>query len=270
VRVLVTGASGAFGSGTMRALAARGDRAVGLDVKPSDGVLACDLTDDGQVADAVARVREELGGLDAVVHFAGIGIPNDAGGPVDDAVLRTVQVNLLGAWRVTHATLPALVESRGRLVYTASELAYAVLPFVSAYSVAKRGLAAYADAVRFEYGSRISVTTVYPGYVPTPIHDVGLSMGLSLEGKVRKEKVENVVGTVMKALTARRPRRDTAATLAGDVELRLARHAPRLVEAAIRARTRLDVRRGTYDGVPLARGLVARLGKERRVDEPTR
>src|SRR3954464_4720034 len=198
VRVLVTGASGAFGSGTMRALAARGDRAVGLDVKPSCGVLACDLTDDDQVAGAVAQAREELGGLDAVVHFAGIGIPNDAGGPVDDAVLRTLQVHLLGAWRVTHATLPALVESRGRLVYTASELAYAVLPFVSAYSVAKRGLAAYADAVRFEYGSRVSVTTVYPGYVPTPIHDVGLSMGLSLEGKVRKEKVENVVGPVMK------------------------------------------------------------------------
>jgi NAD(P)-dependent dehydrogenase (short-subunit alcohol dehydrogenase family) len=261
----------------MRALRARGARAVGLDVRPADGVLACDLTDDAQVAGAVARAREELGGLDAVVHFAGIGIPNDAGGPVDEGVLRTVQVNLLGAWRVTHATLPALVESRGRLVYTASELAYAVLPLVSAYSVTKRGLAAYADAVRLEYGSRVSVTTVYPGYVPTGIHDAGLSMGLSLEGKVRKEKVDDIVGTVMKALTARRPRRDTAATFAGNVELRLARHAPRLVEAAVRTRTRLDVRRGTYDGVPLARGLVSRFGRspgkpgeEGRVHESTR
>ncbi|MDQ4118260.1 MAG: SDR family oxidoreductase, partial [Actinomycetota bacterium] len=150
-RVLVTGAAGGFGEPTVARLREIGADVVGLDRVPGtggDGVVACDVTDDAAVTAAVEEAVSRLGGLDAVVHFAGIGTPNDAGGPLQPDAMRVLDVNLLGAWRVTAAALPALLGGagrrggKGRVVFVASELAYLTLPFVSAYSVAKRGMSA--------------------------------------------------------------------------------------------------------------------------------
>jgi NAD(P)-dependent dehydrogenase (short-subunit alcohol dehydrogenase family) len=265
-RVLVTGAAGGFGAPTTARLREQGAQVVGLDVADGDGVLACDITDTAAVESAVAEAVRRMGGLDAVVHYAGIGVPNDAGGPLEPDALRVIDVNLLGAWRVTAAALPMLMAGRaerggqrGRAVFVASELAYLTLPFVSAYSVAKRGMAAYADALRLEYGTELHVTTVYPGYVRTPIHAAGREVGLTLEGQVRREEVENVVGTVLRALTVPRPPRDTACTRAGNLELWAARHLPGPVGAAVARRIRSQAAAGRFDGSPLAAGLVARL-----------
>lgn len=263
MRVLVTGAAGGFGAPTVARLREQGARVVGLDLRGSD--LDCDITDPEAVERAVAEAVRSLGGLDAVVHYAGIGIPNDAGGPLEGDALQVIDTNLLGAWRVTAAALPALTDGpeRGRLVFVSSELAYLTLPFVSAYSVAKRGMTAYADALRVEYGTQLHVTTVYPGYVRTPIHEAGKEVGLSLEGQVRAEEVDDIVGTVCRQLAARRPRRDTAGTLAGQVELWAGRHLPGIVGRGVAARVRAQVARGVFDGSEIAKGLVVRLGGRR-------
>jgi NAD(P)-dependent dehydrogenase (short-subunit alcohol dehydrogenase family) len=275
--VLVTGAAGGFGAPTAKRLREQGAQVVGLDVAVGDGVLACDITDTSAVGSAVAEAVERMGGLDAVVHYAGIGIPNDAGGPLEPDALRVIDVNLLGAWRVTAAALPALTASRaerggqrGRVVFVSSELAYLTLPFVSAYSVAKRGMTAYADALRLEYGTELHVSTVYPGYVRTPIHAAGREVGLALEGQVRAEEVEDVVGTVLRALTAPRPPRDTACTRAGNLELWAGRHLPGLVGAAVARRIRGQAAAGRFDGSPLAAGLVARLTGRTPVERSAR
>jgi NAD(P)-dependent dehydrogenase (short-subunit alcohol dehydrogenase family) len=273
--MLVTGAAGGFGAPTVTRLRKRGAHVVGLDVAGGDGVLACDVTDTPAVQSAVAEAVQRMGGLDAVVHYAGIGIPNDAGGPLEPDALRVIDVNLLGAWRVTAAALPALSAGRaerggrrGRVVFVASELAHLTLPFVSAYCVAKRGMTAYADALRLEYGTELHVSTVYPGYVRTPIHAAGRAVGLELEGQVRREEVEDVVGTVLRALTAQRPPRDTACTRAGNVELWASRHLPGPVGAAVARRIRKQAAAGRFDGSPLAAGLVSRLtGRETRSTE---
>ncbi len=264
-RVIVTGAAGGLGAPTVARLRERGARVVGLDRVPGEQVLACDVADDARVETAVAEAVDRLGGLDAVVHYAGIGIPNDAGGALHPDAYRVIDVNLLGAWRVTAAAMPAQLTGRadrggkGRLVFVASELAYLPAPFVSAYSVAKRGMSAYADALRIEYGSELHVTTIYPGYVRTPIHEAGRAVGLSLEGQVRREEVGDVVGTVLRVLTATRPPRDTAGTRAGQVELWFGRHLPGVVQAAVARRLRVRAARGDLDGSPLASGLARRL-----------
>lgn len=264
-RILVTGAAGGFGAPTCTRLREQGAQVLGLDRVAGEHVLACDIIDDAAVEATVRDAVEQLGGLDAVVHYAGIGIPNDAGGPLHPDAFRVIDVNLLGAWRVTAAAMPALLAGRGeragkgRVVFVASELAYLTAPFVSAYSVAKRGMSAYADALRCEYGTELHVTTVYPGYVRTPIHEAGQQVGLSLEGQVRREEVSDIVGTVVRALNAAKPARDTAGTRAGQVELWLGRHLPSVVDATVARRMRKRASQGHFDAAPIATGFARRV-----------
>src|SRR6201996_1846118 len=184
---LVTGASGAFGSATLRVLTFLGADALGLDLVPGPGVLACDVTSDEQVTTAVSEATKRLGGrLDILIHYAGVGPAVDVGRAPDDQVHEALEVNLLGPWRVTAAAMPALLAPRhgprARVVITASLLAGVTMPFTAAYTVSKRALTAYADVLRIEYGTHLDVTTVYPGYVDTPIHDRSRAAGVSLDG----------------------------------------------------------------------------------------
>jgi NAD(P)-dependent dehydrogenase (short-subunit alcohol dehydrogenase family) len=259
-RVLVTGASGSLGSATVAALRGQGATVVGLDLIAADGVIACDLRGGDAVAAAVALARDRMGGIEAAVHYAGIGVPTSAGAAPAETALSTLDINLLGPWRVTAACIDDIVAARGRIVFVASELAYATIPFATAYTVSKRGLTAYADSLRTEYGSHVGVTTVYPGYVRTPIHDASVAAGLSLEATTRPQRVDDIVGTVLHALSARRAPRDVACTARGRVELATARHIPGVVDAVIRARLRRMVARGRYIDAPLAAAMRARLG----------
>src|SRR5689334_4183850 len=149
-RVIVTGAGGAIGAATVAALRAQGDWVVGIDRIADGDVIEADLRDGAQVEQAVAAAIERLGGLDVLVNNAGIGDAHDAGAAPDDAARAIVDVNLFGAWRVTAAALPALLESRGRVINVASGLALVNVPFAGAYAASKRALAAWSDALRLE------------------------------------------------------------------------------------------------------------------------
>ena len=56
--------------------------------------------------------------------------------------------------------------------------------------MSKRGLVGYSDALRAEYAGELTVTTVYPGYIRTPIHDAAAEQGVGLEGMVPAEALE--------------------------------------------------------------------------------
>jgi NAD(P)-dependent dehydrogenase (short-subunit alcohol dehydrogenase family) len=263
---LVTGAAGAFGSATLRVLRFLGADALGLDRVPGEGVLSCDVADDEQVEAAVGEAVGRLGGrVDVLIHYAGVGPAVDVGRMPDAEVREALDVNLLGTWRVTAAAMPALLaaagdgQARARVVITASLLAGVTMPFTAAYTVSKRALTAYADVLRLEYGTHLDVTTVYPGYVDTPIHDRSRAAGVSLDGLVAAERVRDTVLTVISAATAAgRPRRDVASTGAGEGARWLARHAPGLLDRAVAARVGRLARRDQFEGAALAAGLRQR------------
>jgi len=259
--VLVTGAAGAFGSATLRVLRYLGADAIGLDRVPGPGVVNCDVTDDEQVRAAVSDAVKRLGRLDTLIHYAGVGPVTDAGQPPDAAVREALEVNLLGTWRVTAAALPALLDAKGRVIITASLLAGVSMPLSAPYTVSKRALTAYADVLRAEYGTHLGVTTVYPGYVRTPIHDRSRAAGVGLEGVVLAEGVRDTVLAVLRAGAERSAPRDVAATPAGTAALLLARHAPGLVDRAVAARVRHLVRAHKFDGAAVAAGLRQRHGE---------
>jgi NAD(P)-dependent dehydrogenase (short-subunit alcohol dehydrogenase family) len=254
VRVLVTGAAGGIGSATVAELRARGASVIGIDR------AECDVREQEAVNRAVGAAIERLGGLDVLVNNAGVGTPQSAGAAPDEAALAVLDVNLVGPWRVTAAALPALLESRGRVVNVASGLAHLTVPFAVAYCMSKRGVVAYSDALRLEYGDRLeAVTTVYPGYIRTGIHAEAAALGVGLEGAVPAEHVADAARTIARAALGR-PARDLATTRRGGFGYALARRVPRrLLDRAVSQRLGRMARRGGLDRAGLASEMVARL-----------
>lgn len=238
-RIVITGSSGGFGAATMQLLLAHGARVVGLDLQPaSDADIACDISDETQVRDAIAIAVERLGGIDVLINNAGIGTAGAIAEPPGHLDRRVLDVNALGTWNVTAAALPYLLEARGQVINVASLLAVVTLPHVAAYTASKRAVCALSDVLRIEHAQQgLSVSTVYPGYVATPIHDEPeRRTGLSLRGRVPEERVEQVARTILAAM--QRMPRDIATSRTGAVVLRLARVSPRLVDRIISARLR--------------------------------
>jgi len=262
MRVLITGASGTIGRELAARLTASGAHVVGLDVRPKDDdpieVIACDLTDDADAAAGTAKAIELLGGLDVLVNNAGIGGPAPAELAPGEEVRRQLEINLLGTWRVTAAAVPALVESRGRVVMVSSRMAVMQLPLAAAYGASKRAMVAYADALRLELAPYVGVTCVYPSAVRSPIHDSTQAAGLSLEGMSTYESLDGVVDAILLAVLAKSPRRDVTTTRKGALEFFLARHLPVLTDAVVTRTLAARAADGAFDGAELAAGVVAR------------
>jgi NAD(P)-dependent dehydrogenase (short-subunit alcohol dehydrogenase family) len=259
-RVIITGAASGIGAAAAAELRSRGAGVVGLDLRVADGeTIACDVRDQPSVDRAVADAVERLGGLDVLVNNAGLGNPQSAGLPPDDDALAVLDVNMIGPWRVTAAALRALREARGRVINVASGMAHVTVPFAPAYCMSKRGLVAYSDALRLEYGDEIAVTTVYPGYIRTPIHAASRAAGLRFEGVVPAERLEDAARAIARAALGP-PVRDLATTRRGALGYALARRAPRrLMDRLTVQRVRHLVRRGHFDDSAMARELVGRM-----------
>ena len=260
-RVLITGAASGIGQATAQALRGRGCTVVGLDLNAiGTDLIACDVRDQASVDAAVAQAVEMMGGLDVLINSAGIGDPQSAAErPAEDA-LRVIDVNLLGTWRVTAAAIPALRESRGRVVNIASGLAYLTIPLATAYTISKRGVVAYSDSLRLEMAGEVGVTTIYPGYIRTPIHNSSAAKGIALEGTVPAEPLEAAAATLVRAALDPRPHRDLATSRQGAFGYTLFRHLPRrLLDRLTTKRLQGAARRGQFDQSELAAEMRGRL-----------
>jgi short-subunit dehydrogenase len=246
LRVVITGAGGGIGSAATAALRARGAQVCGIDRLGDGEVIGADVRDAEAVRAAVDEAAARLGGIDVLVNNAGIGTAQDAGALPDALARATLEINLLGAWITTAAALPHLLRSsRGHLVNVASGLALVAVPYAAAYSASKRGLAAYSDSVRLEYRGRMTVTTVYPGYIRTAIHEGPAAHGVALEGMVNADRVEQAAAALVRACSHRPRELSTSHTTA--LSLSLARHLPRLVEAVVARRVAARRRSGAME-----------------------
>ena len=259
-RVIITGAASGIGEATAEALRRRGCQVVGLDIQPRPGVIACDVRDQASVDAAVAEAIERLGGLDVLINSAGVGDPQSAAERPGDDALRVIDVNLVGTWRVTAAAIGALRESRGRVINIASGLAHLTIPLATAYTISKRGVVAYSDSLRLEMAGEVDVTTVYPGYIRTPIHYAAAEKGVRLEGVVPAEPLEAAAATLVRAAFSEHAYRDLATSRQGAAGYAMFRRIPRrALDRLTLKRLRATAARGHLDESELAAPLRKRL-----------
>lgn len=177
-KVWVVGASSGIGAELARELVRRGADVAISGRRPAElaevsfgsmTTVPVDVTDPGAVDEAVAAVREGLGGLDTVVFSAGYWKQFDAAEWGRETFARHVEVNLLGLNNVLAAVVPGLVnQGRGHLVGIASVAGYRGLPGSEAYGATKAAQLNLLEAMRASLSrKRIRVTTVAPGFVRT-------------------------------------------------------------------------------------------------------
>jgi NAD(P)-dependent dehydrogenase (short-subunit alcohol dehydrogenase family) len=182
---VVTGAASGLGAATARALADRGVRVVGLDLAapadPTPGIsyLATDVTDEEQVAAALAAVEAPLR---LVVNCAGIAtaqrLLSSKGVHGLDTFRRTIDINLVGTYNVMRLAAEAMAANepidadgqRGLIVNTASVAAYEGQIGQTAYSASKGAIVGLTlPAARDLARHGIRVNTIAPGIVLTPL-----------------------------------------------------------------------------------------------------
>jgi NAD(P)-dependent dehydrogenase (short-subunit alcohol dehydrogenase family) len=166
--VLITGGARGIGRATGVELARRGWTPIYADIEAAADVIAMDVLDPAACEQAVATVLERHGRLDAVWANAGIASFGPLALTDPDAWERTIEVNLLGAFRTVRAALPAVIEARGYVAVTASLASFAHSPGFSSYSASKAGVEAMCNSLRIELAHHgVDVATIHPTWIDT-------------------------------------------------------------------------------------------------------
>jgi len=204
---LVTGAARGIGAATALALANRGiatvlavrDPASAKPVFEAIGRLgqacrieACDVADHAAVTAAVKRVLADWGRLDIVINNAGQIDPIGHLGDTDPAQwARAITVNLVGAYHVVHACLPALLASPAAAVLNVSSgAAHAPREGWSAYCSSKAGLYMLARSIGEEYASRgVAAYSLQPGVVDTGMQVRIRASGMNEISRIPRENL---------------------------------------------------------------------------------
>jgi 3-oxoacyl-[acyl-carrier protein] reductase len=173
---LVTGGASGIGAAVARRLLDEGARVASLDLtaKAPDGAfgLAGDVSRSGDIEDAVAAVREELGAIDVLVCSAGIpGASLSTVDVPDDEWKRVLAINADGVFYCNRAVLAGMVErSYGRIVNVASIAGKEGNPMAGAYSASKAAVIAMTKAIGKDVaGTGVLVNCIAPAVIDTPI-----------------------------------------------------------------------------------------------------
>lgn len=138
-----------------------------------------------QVQNAVRQIVAALGPADILIPCAGICRASTVDDLKMSEVEEIVRTNFLGTVYMIEAILPSMLErKRGQIAGISSMAGVRGIPFEPAYSASKAAVAAYLESLRSELRQRgIIVTTVFPGYVQTPLLDeINGMMGADMSG----------------------------------------------------------------------------------------
>lgn len=265
--IVITGASDGIGAELARQLALRHGAALGLVLAARNTdrldavagqcaalgtqtlVVAADLAQEPACRQLIASSVARFGRIDALINNAGISA-QALFGDVQAQDLgwyeQLMRINFWGSVWCTHAALPFLKQSRGRIVAVASLAGLIGVPGRTAYSASKFAMAGFFEALRAELKSAgVSVTTAYPGVVATSIRHHGLNAaGLAAGSSGLKEekamRVEVCAQLILQAMDNRE--REVVMTITGKLGRWLKLLAPSRVEAMALAALKDEVK----------------------------
>ncbi|MDE1164355.1 MAG: SDR family NAD(P)-dependent oxidoreductase [Pseudomonas sp.] len=180
-RIIVTGGGRGIGAAVVKAFVEQGARVVSLDLGESAPLQApgggwarstvCDIADSGSVDTAFAWADQQLGGLDVLVHAAGIA-PNAQAADISlEEWEQVFAVNTRGTFLTNRAAYERLKDSGGRIINFASAAGVLGQPGKAHYAASKGAVLAWTRTVAREWGPLgITVNAIAPA-MWTPMYD---------------------------------------------------------------------------------------------------
>ena len=185
--VLVSGATGGFGSASARQFAAGGAKLVLTDfddgtleafakgIDAETATLAGDISDESTSRDVVKLAVERFGGVDIALNNAGIAQDFVRLGDTDMAeARRIIDIDVMGVIYAMRHQLPVMEKQfedagrRGTIVNIASVAGIAGAPQLAVYSAAKHAVVGLTRSAAAEYARRgIRVNAVCPSFART-------------------------------------------------------------------------------------------------------
>lgn len=179
--IAITGGASGMGAALVAALPALGAKVVSIDLDSDRGgdiargagadFVPGDVADESSIGGAVDEAVRRMGGLDCLVHAAGIspaGQPEDVTVDVWDRVMR---VNALGTVLANQAAFRHMRQDGGRILNFASHAGVLGIPMKAAYSMSKGAVVAWTRTAAQAWAAhRITVNMISPA-IWTPMFD---------------------------------------------------------------------------------------------------
>ena len=130
----------------------------------------CDVTNEAQVQELVAKIEKEVGEIDILVNNAGIIKRIPMHEMKREEFQQVIDIDLVGPFIVAKAVLPSMMRRRhGKIINICSMMSELGRETVSAYAAAKGGLKMLTRNIASEYGEyNIQCNGIGPGYIATP------------------------------------------------------------------------------------------------------
>ncbi|MBO9520538.1 MAG: 3-oxoacyl-ACP reductase [Nocardioidaceae bacterium] len=210
---IVTGASRGIGEQIARVLHRDGATVLGIDVpqaaseltsviKELDGdLLTLDITAKDAPQRIAHHVKEKHGGVDIVVHNAGITRDKKLANMAEDRWDSVINVNLVAPERITRELLDqGLVNKNGRIIGVSSIAGIAGNVGQTNYAASKAGVIGFVDALAGDLKNDITVNAVAPGFiitqmtaaVPFATREVGQRMNAMSQGGLPVDVAEAI------------------------------------------------------------------------------
>jgi 3-oxoacyl-[acyl-carrier protein] reductase len=178
---LVTGASRGIGRAIAQVLARDGAHVIGLDVPAlqreldetigelGGSTLVLDITDEEAPAQIADHLLENHGGVDVVVHNAGVTRDKTLGRMSEDQWEKVIDVNLIAQELINDALLAGeAIRENGRIVSVSSMSGVAGNAGQTNYAASKAGVIGMVEAMAPVVGKkRLTINAVAPGFIET-------------------------------------------------------------------------------------------------------
>lgn len=173
------------------------------DLKERFGVqaMACamDVTSNDSIELALQAVRKSFDRIDLLFNNAGavFGAPSTVHDYDENAWLRTIDVCLHGAFRISKAVVPMMLGQRGAIVNVSSKAGKAPPLWNPAYAVAKAGVIMLTRTMALDLAAEnIRVNAICPGLIMTDMQDLRIQTESEVFGNSYEETKARLAGTV--------------------------------------------------------------------------
>lgn len=211
-RILLTGATGGLGNALAKQLAAKGAilailgrdseklKVLKNDIQTSGNKVVsieADLSQNGIPAKAINATIEKLGGIDIVIHNAGvldfIAFENQS----EARIQEIIHTNVTTVIQLTNIVMPYFKKNKaGHVLFVGSIFGSLGFPHYATYCASKFAIHGFSQALRRELvDTNIGVTYVAPRFIKTPMNSEAATAMTQKSGSTMDtpEKVATIV-----------------------------------------------------------------------------